>query len=188
MYVGLFFASYQLDEFAVLWYPVYGCVALSFVHSYSIRGYVICLQVTLIEFLTCSKLLLQKARSALIDGQRSASTDTGAPSSSMATSLSANSLVTPAAANRSSLSSANTTGSSGSTNRTSITGTAAAAVMGSTNNANTEIMDREREQYHNWQREMESAFRSLLRTMKPYFADWHDSDVLHALQRDMNDC
>lgn len=143
---------------------------------------------TLIEFLTCSKLLLQKARSALIDGQRSASSDTGAPASTMTTSLSTNSLVTPAAANRSSLSSANTTGSGGSANRSSLSGSAAAAVMGNPNNANVEIMDREREQYHNWQREMESAFRSLLRTMKPYFADWHDSDVLHALQRDMNDC
>jgi hypothetical protein len=139
-------------------------------------------QVTLIEFLTCSKLLLQKARSALIDGNRSAPNDAGVTSTGLglSTSLSTNSL-NPNSLNRSSLnSSAATTGSSQTTNRASLNGPGPV-------NPDREVLDREREQYHNWQREMELAFRNMLRQMKPYFADWHDSDVLQALQRDMND-
>lgn len=55
------------------------------------------------------------------------------------------------------------------------------------NNDNNTTTDREKEQYLNWQKEMEFAFKTLLRSIKPYFSDWSDSDVLLSLQNDIND-
>jgi hypothetical protein len=143
--------------------------------------------VTLIDFLSCSKLLLLKARGALIDGQRSSSSDSSLPSPIMNPSISSGSL-TQTAANRAS-SGGGPANVPATTTRASLGASTAAAVMGTSAAATAaaESAEREREQFHNWQKEMEHAFKNLLRSIKPYFSDWHDSDVLATLQKDLNE-
>lgn len=133
---------------------------------------------TLIDFLTCSKLLLQKARSALIDGQRSNSFDTASNNSGgMSGSVSAPNLAGTALTSRSSLSGVSPSTTAG--NRSSLG--SATLLGGSSSNADAAAESaaaREQAQFLTWQTEMEKAYEGLLQSIMPYLSDLNDSDLL----------
>ena len=132
---------------------------------------------TLIDFLSCSKLLLQKARVALIDGQR-LSTDSANTNAST-------SGANPApgnATNRGSLGGSNANLlSSGVTNRASLGSSVQSS--GSVNTLGSEVeTSREQQQFITWQTEMEKSFDVLVGSILPYMTDLSDSDLLLSLK------
>lgn len=135
---------------------------------------------TLIDFLSCSKLLLQKARVALIDGQRLSSSD----NPTLATSASTNNLSAGNATSRTSL--AGPQNNSSSANRASLGGMSASSAQ-STNSVNSATSGeaentREQLQFITWQTEMEKGFDILVQSILPYMGDLNDSDLLAALK------
>jgi len=137
------------------------------------------LQMTLIDFLSCSKLLLQKARVALIDGQRLSSSD----NPTLNTSGSSANLTAGNTAARTSLAGGAQNGAT-STNRASLGGLSTSAQStSSVNSTNSETENtREQLQFITWQTEMEKGFDVLVQSILPYMGDLNDSDLLAALR------
>lgn len=136
-------------------------------------------QMTLIDFLSCSKLLLQKARVALIDGQRLSSSD----NPTLNTSGSSANLTAGNTAARTSIAGSAQNGGA-STNRASLGGLSTSAQStSSVNSANSEAENtREQLQFITWQTEMEKGFDVLVQSILPYMGDLNDSDLLAALR------
>ena len=131
---------------------------------------------TLIDFLSCSKLLLQKARVALIDNQRTSTSD----NPTLNTSGSSANLTTGGAATRTSLA-GGAQGGATSTNRASLGPSAQST--NSVNSTSSEVENtREQLQFITWQTEMEKGFDVLVQSILPYMGDLNDSDLLAALR------
>ena len=137
------------------------------------------MQMTLIDFLSCSKLLLQKARSALIDGQRLSSSDNNTLSASSSTA----NLTSGAVTTRNSI--AGPGQGTATSNRASLGGSNASAASSSNVSSaagGESETTREQLQFITWQTEMERSFDILVQSILPYMSDLNDSDLLNGLK------